>query len=392
MAKFFKIIVNIVIIICILAVVALVVPPLVGVEEKIAEPQMDTNVSEGTVLYGTKRPVSMTAAGDEIIYDGDGFLYLYTVEAVDTANDEVSVINKVSGEQSVLQISKSVIKNVLAVPFIGYIMIATRSTEGIAMLISAAVVLIMLAIVAELCRKKAYPDEEYEEDEDEEEYFSDIVKDMGKTASYEAQYNAGAVSAQAAAAASVTEPAVRQAEGTETSQAAQETEALEGQTIILPAKPEAAAGEAQAVLSETGSAAAEVPAGTAGIPAETIAAAKEIPAASYSAESMAEAFEDVPEDKSAATLNMSDDEIPDVSDALVAALATTQVNRSDYYQQVRQPVEEIPEEPVDEIELAIPVLSAEEILDAAYKKGEDPGVTKDEVTGVTLIDFSDCLN
>ena len=115
-------------------------------------------------------------------------------------------------------------------------------------------------------------------------------------------------------------------------------------SIILPAKAEAAEGETQAVLSEAESAAAEVPAGTAGIPAESTAPAEKIPAASYSAESMAEAFEDVPEDKSAATLNMSDDEIPDVSDALVAALATTQVNRSDYYQQVRQPVEEIPEE------------------------------------------------
>ncbi len=390
MAKFFKVIVNIVIIICILAVVALVVPPLVGVEEKIAEPQMDTNVSEGTVLYGTKRPVSMTAAGDEIIYDGDGFLYLYTVEAVDTANDEVSVINKVSGEQSVLQISKSVIKKVLAVPFIGYIMIATRSTEGIAMLISAAAVLIMLAIVAELCRKKAYPDEDYEDDdEDEEEFFSDIAKDMGKATSYEAQYNAGAAAAGAAAAGpAVTETAAGQAAEAEAAQAAPETEALEGKTIVLPAKAEEAAGEAQEVLSGAESMAAEVPAETAGIPAETIASA----AAAYSAESMAEAFEGVPEDKSAASLNMSDDEIPNVSDALVAALATTQVNRSDYYQQVRQPVEEVPEEPVDEIELAIPVLSAEEILDAAYKKGEDPGVTKDEVTGVTLIDFSDCLN
>ena len=50
------------------------------------------------------------------------------------------------------------------------------------------------------------------------------------------------------------------------------------------------------------------------------------------------------------------------------------------------------EPPADEIELAMPVLSAEEIIDAAYARGEDPSVTRDEVTGVTLVDFSDCLN
>lgn len=434
MSKVFKVIVNIIIIVCILSVVALVVPPLVGVEESISRPQMDTNVSEGTVLYGTKLPVSMTSAGDEIVYEGDGYLYLYKINEVDSANGEVHVVNEVSGEQSVLQISKSVNKKVLAVPFIGYIMIATGSKEGIAMLISAAVVLILLALVAELCRKKAYPDED-EEDEEEEEYFSDITKNMETKTGYEAEYNAGFVSAGTDSTAPAAEAAA------ETAQAENNEE---GKTIVIPANIEAAADDAEekaalfeeefeeegleektetaAVKSgatfdfatvmqkeqlEEAAAQAETPqkevkdqAAEAVKAEETVKAAeakvqapKAEKAASYSSEAMEEAFDNVPEDKSPASLNISDDEIPDVSSALVAALATTQVNRSDRsYQQVQQPVEEAPAEPADEIELAIPVRSAEEILSAAYARGEDPGVTKDEVTGVTLIDFSDCLN
>ena len=45
----------------------------------------------------------------------------------------------------------------------------------------------------------------------------------------------------------------------------------------------------------------------------------------------------------------------------------------------------------DEIVLAIPARSVEEILQEAYRDGEDPKVEKDELTGVTFVDFSDCL-
>ena len=45
----------------------------------------------------------------------------------------------------------------------------------------------------------------------------------------------------------------------------------------------------------------------------------------------------------------------------------------------------------EEIELAIPVRSLEEIIQQAYSAGLDPLVTKDSVTGIDFVDFSDCL-
>jgi len=473
MSKLFKIIVNIIIVICILSVVALIVPPFVGIAESISEPQMDTNIPEGTVVYGQKLPVSMTAAGDEIIYEGDGYLYLYKINEIDSVNGEVHVVNEVSGEQSVLQISKNVIKKALAVPYIGYIMIAARTREGLAMLISAAVVLVMLALVAELWRKKTVGDDD-EEYAEEEEYFNDIARDMETETAYEETYNAGAVSAAAAAGAVSVNAAAQQA-GQETASAYETSDTFsgsaaadagtaDGKTIIIPAKLDEMKEEAEAgaeaellqaeqaaenkagtpaedmaasfadamkhaeaepeegihpadLVQETGAAetaaqAAEQEAQTAEQAAtaaeqETPAAEQAAPAAEqsgqpwsgkqdelYDSDYIDDAFENVPEDRSAASLNMSDERIPDVSNALVAALASTQVSRSEhYYQQARQPEPApVEEPPADEIELAMPVLSAEEIIDAAYARGEDPSVTRDEVTGVTLVDFSDCLN
>ena len=482
MSKLFKVIVNIIIVVCILSVVALIVPPLVGIAESISEPQMDTNIPEGTVVYGQRLPVSMTAAGDEIIYEGDGYLYLYKINEIDSANGEVHVVNEVSGEQSVLQISKNVVRKALAVPYIGYIMIAARTREGLAMLISAAVVLVMLALVAELWRKKTVGDDD-EEYAEEEEYFNDIARDMETETAYEETYNAGTVSA-AAAAGAVPVNAAAQQSGKETASAyeavdtfsgsaAADAGTADGKTIIIPAKldemTEEAEGGAEAELlkaeqavenkagtpaedmaasfadamkhaeaepeesirpadlvQETGAGAAETAVQAAeqkvseaeqnvSAAEQTVQAAEQkvseaeqtVPAAEqsgqvwnekqselYDSDYIDDAFENVPEDRSAASLNMSDERIPDVSNALVAALASTQVSRSEhYYQQARQPEPApVEEPPADEIELAMPVLSVEEIIDAAYARGEDPSVTRDEVTGVTLVDFSDCLN
>ena len=114
----------------------------------------------------------------------------------------------------------------------------------------------------------------------------------------------------------------------------------------------------------------------------------------YNTGNIAAAFAEIPEENSAASLDLDENVIPDVSEALVAALATTNVSRSDraYTQNIPQPEPEVQEEEqLDEIELAIPVRTADEILEEAYANGLDPKVSEDEVTGIKFIDFSDSL-
>ena len=113
----------------------------------------------------------------------------------------------------------------------------------------------------------------------------------------------------------------------------------------------------------------------------------------YNTGNIAAAFAEIPEENSAASLDLDENVIPDVSEALVAALATTNVSRSEraYTQNIQQPEEVQEEEQLYEIELAIPVRTADEILEEAYTNGLDPKVSSDEVTGIKFIDFSDSL-
>ena len=98
-----------------------------------------------------------------------------------------------------------------------------------------------------------------------------------------------------------------------------------------------------------------------------------------------------PEEKEIGT-----DSLPDVQAALEAALENQPLNRTseDYtLQQPEKPDASQKEETEarDEIELAMPAHTAEELLEKAYADGLDPKLKKDETTGVTLVDYSDSL-
>lgn len=86
-----------------------------------------------------------------------------------------------------------------------------------------------------------------------------------------------------------------------------------------------------------------------------------------------------------------ENDMDDVQAALEAALVSQQMPSQN--QPVEMPPEEEPSVSLkpDEIELAIPARSVEDLLQEAYAKGEDPKVEKDELTGVTFVDLSDCL-
>ena len=56
------------------------------------------------------------------------------------------------------------------------------------------------------------------------------------------------------------------------------------------------------------------------------------------------------------------------------------------------PPEEEPEpEPSEPIELAMPVYTAEELIQKAHAAGDDPKVIEDPATGITILDYSDIL-
>ena len=91
-------------------------------------------------------------------------------------------------------------------------------------------------------------------------------------------------------------------------------------------------------------------------------------------------------------------ELPDVQAALEAALENQQLNRYEHPKASAAQTPDLAEVPDDagiageagEIELAMPVHTAEELMSKAYASGLEPKMRKDK-SGVTLIDYSDCL-
>ena len=64
---------------------------------------------------------------------------------------------------------------------------------------------------------------------------------------------------------------------------------------------------------------------------------------------------------------------------------------SERRKEMPEPEEEPEPEPSEPIELAMPVYTAEELLQKAHAAGDDPKVIEDPATGITILDYSDIL-
>ena len=63
----------------------------------------------------------------------------------------------------------------------------------------------------------------------------------------------------------------------------------------------------------------------------------------------------------------------------------------EFEENIEEPEEEPEPEPSEPIELAMPVYTAEELLQKAHAAGDDPKVIEDPATGITILDYSDIL-
>lgn len=63
----------------------------------------------------------------------------------------------------------------------------------------------------------------------------------------------------------------------------------------------------------------------------------------------------------------------------------------EFEETIEEPEEEPKPEPSEPIELAMPVYTAEELLQKAHAAGDDPKVIEDPATGITILDYSDIL-
>ena len=169
MSKLLKFIVNLFLIVTILIAVAILVPPLAGVTTTIVDtPSMNTNLPLGSVTYSTDINVYDIKAGDEILKENDSSTYAYIIREADPDNGKFVAMSAAdeNGTTEEVILRNTVSKVAVIVPFIGYIVMAMHSIEGIVIIILVVVLMIILFILSELWKHS--PEDEEEEESDPE--------------------------------------------------------------------------------------------------------------------------------------------------------------------------------------------------------------------------------
>ena len=170
MSKFLKFIVHFVVICTILCVVALAVPPFFGVTTEIRDDStIESNLAMGSVTYAIPVKTEEAALGTPILVNDENAVYRYTLASADVANGTGTAMDPTvsQGQPINVAIGSYLPKIVATIPFIGYLMAATKSIEGLIVLGLVVLFLVILYVIAELWKKD--PDDDYDDYPDDTE-------------------------------------------------------------------------------------------------------------------------------------------------------------------------------------------------------------------------------
>ena len=398
MSKVLKTIVNVILFCAIVVAAGLLIPPFAGITTVMVDDvDMQTNLPQGSVAYAVEKDRSELKQGDKVLISQEGRQYVYVVDSIDGSSVVLDDQLSTDGGTTQQELGSTVQKVMLVVPVIGYVSMALRSTEGLIIVGLAVVFVIILLILAEVW-KKDDDEEEDEEDEDGQEDESEEEpavmsrrqkkkarkadkkkqKQEEKAAVAEAKARAKRERQEAKLAKknqkahmmdeSEQEPEAIPAEPMEETQAADST-----QEIVLPQKPmqeEQTAGNTQEIVLPTEETQEKQEStDETEDPDKTLL---EETASLFAADIASMMGEN----------QTKETEEPEETDPLDSTEQTQPV--------VLETVSEEKQETGDK-KLAMPVYTKEELLQKAEADGDEPEVIEDEVSGVTLVDYSDVL-
>ena len=355
MSKLLKVIVNTLLLLAILSAGALVIPPFAGITTLVSDGMGNTNISRGAVTYAKKTDTSSAAAGDKILVDDNSGKYIYTIQSLDTAAGTASVKNVISGDTTEITVRATVSKVIVTIPVIGFLSMAAQSREGIMIIGLAILFLVILFILSEVWKRDEEEDEEDEEEEDEDdEKASEELRSRKKAALEEKKKREEQeMTEQLRAADQKTAEEEKQDEFEIPDLEEEGTEQVSFHTADLQ----------NLVRGE-----------------ET----EEIPEAVEETEIVEEAAaEETAEEVTEETEETETVEEIEEFDETIEEPETEE--------EAETPEEEPEPEPSEPIELAMPVYTAEELLQKAHAAGDDPKVIEDPATGITILDYSDIL-
>ena len=156
MSKVLKFIVHLVVICTLICVLGLVLPPFFGVRTVIVDKSANaTNLPVGSVTYAVPAKSSEVGPGTSILVQKDSKTYKYTITELDVSKGTGTVTDQsVSGGKTLtIKVGDYVPKVVVTIGFVGYLLVATESSEGLIILGLVVLFLIILYVIAELWKK-----------------------------------------------------------------------------------------------------------------------------------------------------------------------------------------------------------------------------------------------
>lgn len=343
MSKLLKVIVNTLLLLAILSAGALVIPPFAGITTLVSDGMGNTNISRGAVTYAKKTDTSSVATGDKILVDDNSGKYIYTIQSLDTAAGTASVKNVISGDTTEITVRATVSKVIVTIPVIGFLSMAAQSREGIMIIGLAILFLVILFILSEVWKRDEEEDEEEEEEDEDDEKASEELRSRKKAALVEKKKREEQeMTEQLRAADQKTAEEEKQDEFEIPDLEEEGTEQVSFHTVDLQ----------NLVRGE-----------------ET----EEIPEAVEETEIVEEAAAE------------------ETAEEVTEETEETESAEPETVEEIEEPEEEPEPEPSEPIELAMPVYTAEELLQKAHAAGDDPKVIEDPATGITILDYSDIL-
>lgn len=353
MSKFLKFIVHFIVICTIICVVGLAVPPFLGITTEILDDSSkETNLPMGSVTYAIPVKTEEAAVGDSILYQGDSKAYKYMITEIDQENKTFQVIDASDSKEKALtvQAKEYFPKVVITIGYVGYLLIATESIEGLIILGLAVLFLIILYIIAELWKKD--PQDDYDEMDTEPGYVKS-KKELKR------------------------EEKARQRRYKEEEKQIRKEEKQNRKGADAPRKKIRTGGFVDTIYEDE------------------LETDNEKPVTVQTATS--EAHELLKKEIAAATAD--EPEVQQEEPEKEVVISPTE-NIVTHLKEALEEEKQEQEAPVDEEEeteslpirrMAIPVWSAAQIAENAKNQGDAPDIVKDDVTKVTLFDYSDIV-
>lgn len=398
MSKVLKTIVNVILFCAIVVAAGLLIPPFAGITTVMVDDvDMQTNLPQGSVAYAVEKDRSELKQGDKVLISQEGRQYVYVVDSIDGSSVVLDDQLSIDGGTTQQELGSTVQKVMLVVPVIGYVSMALRSTEGLIIVGLAVVFVIILFILAEVWKKdddeeEDEEDEDGQEDESEEEpaVMSRRQKKKARKADKKKQKQEEKAAVAEAKARAKRER--QEAKLAKKNQKAHMMDEPEQGPEAIPAEPmeeTQAAGSTQEIV----------------LPQELM---QEEQSAGNTQEIVLPTEETQEKQKSTDETEDPDKTLLEETASLFAADIASMIGEN----QTKETEEPEETDPLDSTEqtqpvvletvseekqetgdkkLAMPVYTKEELLQKAEADGDEPEVIEDEVSGVTLVDYSDVL-